>query len=173
MVRSRASSLSSSATISAVSRARTSGLAKITSGARPKSTPEVTEVLADAHARAADLLSQEGDFDGGIREIDLGTSLAIEPTHFRGHLFEIRGVVEERRSKFLRTAGDDRAADAAKERAIEAFQKAIETQDIVIERALGQLDSSAQPGGKDPAPTAVPRAPEPGRFDGSTGPSPR
>ncbi len=117
-------------------------LAKITTGARPRTTPEVTEVLADAHARAADLLSQEGDFDGGIREIDAGLALAADPTHFRGHLFEVRGVVEERRSKHLREIQDGHGADAAKESAIEAFQKAIETQDIVIERALTQLGSA-------------------------------
>ncbi len=137
-------------------------LAKITAGARPRTTPEVTEVLADAHARAADLLSQEGDFDGGIREIDAGLALAVDPTHFRGHLFEVRGVVEERRSKHLREIQDDRGADAAKERAIEAFQKAIETQDIVIESALTQLGSATP---SDSAPTSVPSSRPTGPTD--------
>ena len=117
-----------------------SAMGSITQGARPRTTPEVVEVLADAYARSADLLAKEEDFDAALREVDAGLALAKDPSHFRGHLFEVRGLVEERRSRALRAKGDDAAADAAKERAIEAFQKAIEIQEVVIERALSPDD---------------------------------
>jgi hypothetical protein len=63
----------------------------------------------------------------------------------------MRGVVEERRSKALRKAGDEAGADAAKERAIEAFQKAIDIQEAVIERALeGSGPAAPQPSASAP-----------------------
>lgn len=140
-------------------KAAIAAMAQITKGARPAMSPEVEEVLADAYARAAGLLAQEGDFDGGMAEIDAGLALAKAPTHFRGHLFEIRGVVEEARSKDLRAKGDGPGADAAKERAIEAFQKAIEIQEKVIERALDDVDAaSAGSAGLAPALSAGPSA---------------
>jgi tetratricopeptide (TPR) repeat protein len=124
---------------------------KVTQGARPAMTPEVEEVLADAQARAADLLSKDGEYDAALAQIDAGLALAKTPTHFRGHLFEMRGVVEERRSKALRKAGDEAGADAAKERAIEAFQKAIDIQEAVIERALeGSGPAAPQPSASAP-----------------------
>lgn len=128
----------------------------ITQGARPKLTPEVVEVLADAYARSGDLWAKEGDFDAGVREVDAGLALATTPTHFRGHLFEVKGLIEERRSQALRAKGQEAEADAAKERAIEAFQKAIEIQEQVIERALGGGDGVDGGGAPTNAPSAVP-----------------
>jgi len=103
--------------------------------------PEVAEVIADTYARLADLRSQEGDTDGALRDIDAGLELAKSPTHFRGRLFEVRGVVLERRLKELEKGGDKDGAGRVKTQAIEAFDKAIEIQNQVIESSL--------PGGAD------------------------
>lgn len=103
-------------------------------GAAP--SPEVAEVVADTRARLADLRSATGDFDAALRDVDEGLALAREETHFRGHLFEVRGVVEERRSKALTEKGDAPGAEAARKEALAAFEKAIEIQDSVIAKAL-------------------------------------
>ncbi len=104
-------------------------------GASPP--PEVAEVIADTRARLADLKSASGDFDAAGREIDEGLRLAAEPTHFRGHLVELRGLVEERRSAALKEKGDLKGAEAARQAAMKSFEQAIEIQDEVIARALG------------------------------------
>lgn len=105
--------------------------------ARRPATPEADEVAADTRARLAELRSAAGDFEAALADIEAGLALAKTPTHFRGHLFEVRGVVWERRSAALAAAGDDRGAAEARERAIAEFARAIEVQDEVIERALG------------------------------------
>ena len=113
-------------------------LESLTSGARPGgSLPEVGEVLADTHARIADLRSARGEFDAAIRDVDAGLAFATETTYFRGHLFEVRGLVEERRAKALAGKGDAVAASAARKAAIDAFDEAVRIQDEVIASALG------------------------------------
>jgi len=116
-------------------------LEQLSTGPRPASSPEVLEVLADTHARLADLRSQGGQFDAAELEIQRGLLLAERPTHFRGHLFEVRGLVEERRMQSLREAGDTAGAERARKLALDAFEAAIEVQDEVIRAALG-----AEPG---------------------------
>ncbi len=119
-------------------------------GATP--SPEVAEVIADTRARLADLRSSIGDFEPAIRDVDEGLSLAKESTHFRGHLFEVRGVVEERRSKALAEKGDATGAEGARKDALTDFEKAIEIQDEVIARALDLKGSEPAPAksGADP-----------------------
>jgi tetratricopeptide (TPR) repeat protein len=112
------------------------GLAR---GPRPghgESPPEVAEVLADTHARLADLESDLGDFTKALGEVESGLSLAPAPTHFRGHLFEVKGVVLERQSKALDALGETAGAERAKASAVEAFEAAIKIQDQVIREAL-------------------------------------
>ncbi len=58
--------------------------------------PEVREVLADTHARLADLESRFGKYDAARQHIHRGLELAQEISYFRGHLFEVRGLVAER-----------------------------------------------------------------------------
>jgi tetratricopeptide (TPR) repeat protein len=118
-------------------------LEQLVTGPRPASSPEVVEVLADSHARLADLRSQGGQFDAAERDIQKGLVLAREPTHFRGHLFEVRGLVEERRMQSLREAGDTAGAERARKLALEAFEAAIEVQDEVIRAALGAEPAEA------------------------------
>jgi hypothetical protein len=124
-------------------------LGQITSGPLPggSSPPaEVAEVIADARARLADLESSAGDIDAALREIDAGLAYAVTPTHFRGHLFEVKGIVLERRHAALKEKGDSKGAERVKGEAITAFNEAIEIQNKVIEGALlGAGDAGAAP----------------------------
>jgi hypothetical protein len=112
-------------------------LRQVTEGSRPALTPEVREVLADTHARIAELRAKDGDFDGAKREVSLGLDLATEPSSFRGHLFEVEGVIEQELMTDLEKRGDSSGAAAAKERAKTAFDQAISTQEETIYRAIG------------------------------------
>jgi len=96
---------------------------------------EVREVLADTRARLADLESRRGDFDAALKNVDQGLTLVSEPSYFRGHLFETRGVIEERRTKALTERGDQAAASRARERALAAFEEAMRIQQAVIKGA--------------------------------------
>jgi tetratricopeptide (TPR) repeat protein len=100
--------------------------------------PEVREVLADTHARLADLESQLGRYEAAERHVTLGLKGATEPSYFQGHLFEVRGLLEERRAKFLRERGRPEDADRASRAAIAAFEQAMQIQARVIERSLGR-----------------------------------
>jgi hypothetical protein len=101
----------------------------------PGNAPESREVLADTRARLADLRSRGGDFDRAEADIAEGLRLVPETSYFRGHLFEVRGLSEERRSKALSSAGDAANAELAKNRALAAFQEAMAIQAAVIERS--------------------------------------
>jgi hypothetical protein len=57
-------------------------------------------------------------------------------SYFRGHLFEVLGLVEERRSSALAARGERPLADRARQRAIDAFEQAINIQDAVIRTAI-------------------------------------
>jgi hypothetical protein len=96
---------------------------------------EVREVLADTRARLADLKSRRGDFDSALADIDRGLGHVPEASYFRGHLFETRGLVEERRTKALASQGDQAGAAKARERALTAFEEAMRIQQSVIKDA--------------------------------------
>jgi len=98
--------------------------------------PEVQEVLADTFARLADLQSRTGRYDDAARSIEDGLKRAPAGSYFEGHLYEVRGVSEQRRADFLATRGDVAAARAAREAAMKAFERALEIQDQVVSRAL-------------------------------------
>jgi hypothetical protein len=105
-----------------------------------KKPPEVVEVTADTLARLADLESEDGKFDEAARDVADGITLATEPTHYRGRLFEVRGLVEERRSKALKEKGDSAGAERARKAAMESFGQAMDIQEDVIARSLKQKD---------------------------------
>jgi tetratricopeptide (TPR) repeat protein len=100
----------------------------------PRKAPEIDEVIADTHARLADLVSKTGDFTLATKHVDQGLGRAPSATYFRGHLLEVRGLVEERLAKDLATKGDAPGAAAAKDRAMKAYEEAIAIQDEVIKK---------------------------------------
>jgi hypothetical protein len=111
-------------------------LQALTEAARPPGNPpEVDEVLADTHARSADLLSRAGRFDQAEVEVAAGLESAKAPTYFRGHLFEVRGLLLERREKALRGAGRGPEADLAREASLGAYEEAMKIQAAVIRAA--------------------------------------
>jgi hypothetical protein len=117
----------------------------LTSGPTPAGkAPEVDEVLADTRARMADLLSQAGRFDQAAEQVSLGLERAKTSNYFRGHLFEVRGLVEERREKALRTNGRGQEADQARQRSLSAYEEAMKIQADVI-------------GATTPAPSGAPQ----------------
>lgn len=111
----------------------------------PEPTPEVTEVLADTRARIADLLSQSGRFDQADKELEEGLTNARESSYFRGHLFEVRGLVEERRAKALSSTGRGQEAEKARERSLSAYEEAMKIQAEVIQRAAPAGSSLPRP----------------------------
>jgi len=62
--------------------------------------------------------------------------LSPKGSYFEGHLYEMRGVNEERRAKARAEAGDEPGAQAARRQAFQAFERAIEIQDGVIRKEL-------------------------------------
>jgi tetratricopeptide (TPR) repeat protein len=111
----------------------------------PGDAPEVGEVLADTHARRADLLSRAGRFDHAAEAVDEGLKVARATTYFRGHLFEVRGLLEERREKAERSAGRGPEADRARERSLGAYEEAMKIQAEVIQKATGAARPSTGP----------------------------
>ena len=112
-------------------------LGSLLSGPLPpkRGAAEVREVLADTRARLADFKSRRGDFDAALGDVDKGLDLVPEQSYFRGHLYETRGLVEERRTKALTASGDLTGAAAARERALAAFEEAMRIQQAVIKGA--------------------------------------
>jgi hypothetical protein len=98
--------------------------------------PEVEEVLADAYARLAELQLKKGDHDAAAGAIARGLEHAPGTTYFRGHLFEVHGLVESGRSAQLADAGKPVEAARATDRAMQLLEDAIKIQDQVIQRSL-------------------------------------
>ncbi len=113
-----------------------------------KKPPELVEVTADTFARIADLESEDGKFDEAARAVDAGLALATEPTHYRGRLFELRGVVEQRREKTLKDKGDKAGAAKAHDVALDAFGQAMDIQEDVIARMMKEKEREKDKGGK-------------------------
>jgi tetratricopeptide (TPR) repeat protein len=114
-------------------------LRAVVDGPRPGgSNPpeEVREVLADTLARLADLESRVGRFDAARDNVRKGLELVDEPNYFRGHLFEVQGLLEQRYADESSKRGDEEQAQKAKQRALEAFGTAMDIQEKVIEQAL-------------------------------------
>jgi hypothetical protein len=101
--------------------------------------------LADTRARSAELLSEAGRFDQADEELKQGLDHAKTPTYFRGHLFEVRGLVEERREKALRANGRGPEADQARERSLDAYEEAMKIQAQVIGAAAPPSASPSAP----------------------------
>ena len=107
--------------------------------------PEIEEVLADAYARLAELDVRAHDVDGASAAVREGMAHAPDATYFRGHLLEVGGIVEETRASLLADAGKSDEAAKARTRALASLEEAVDVQDKVIGRALG--DAGAREGG--------------------------
>ncbi|HET9959374.1 MAG TPA: hypothetical protein VFQ61_33015 [Polyangiaceae bacterium] len=101
----------------------------------PVGAPEVKEVQADTLARLADLESRRERFDRADASIERGLSIVLEPTYFRGRLYEVRGLIEERRAAAMKSRGDLEQAEAARQRALQALEMSMKIQSDVIEKS--------------------------------------
>ena len=114
-------------------------LERIVHAPRPhpgQTIPEIEETLADAYARMADLRLTKGDVVGARKDVDDGLAHAAEPTYFRGHLFTMYGIVEQRRAAIAADAGQDAEAAEARAHALKLLREAMDIQERVIGRAL-------------------------------------
>jgi hypothetical protein len=100
----------------------------------PAGSPEGEDVLMDARARLAQLLSARGDLDQAMTIVDEGLAKASRQSFFVANLHTVRGQLLEARATLIEDR-DKKAASAARRQAIEAHDRA-----IAIEKALiGQL----------------------------------
>jgi hypothetical protein len=106
--------------------------------------PEIEEVLADTHARVAELRLRAGDVEAASRAVRDGMAHAPEPTYFRGHLLEVEGIVEETRAARLADAGRADEAKKARAVALERLDQAVKVQEKVIERSLQGADGGSR-----------------------------
>lgn len=110
-------------------------LTAVTEGAgSPGASPEADEVLSDTFARIADLLSRVGRYEQADEQIERGLARAKAPSYFRGHLFEVRGILQERREKALRAHGRGQEADQARALSLDAYEEAMKIQAEVVKR---------------------------------------
>jgi tetratricopeptide (TPR) repeat protein len=88
---------------------------RLTQAQRPhpsRPAPEVDEVLGDAYARLAELRLKKGDLDQAAESVARGLEHTPDPTYFKGHLLEVKGLVEETRAAQLTDAGKPEEAEA-------------------------------------------------------------
>jgi hypothetical protein len=118
-----------------------SAMERLVAARRPhpeRKAPEVEEVLADAHARLAELRLKKGDLEGAAGAVKSGLEHVAEATYFRGHLVEVQGLVEEARAAQLADAGNAEGAAKAREHAIQLLEEVVKIQDQVIQRSLAK-----------------------------------
>lgn len=108
----------------------------------PPDRAEAEEVLADTYARVAELESQLGRFDAANANVERGLGFAKGTTYYLGHLFEIKGVVAERRAKKLRADGEAEAARLAERDAVKAFERSMQIQEKVLDELLKSKDDA-------------------------------
>jgi hypothetical protein len=103
--------------------------------------PEISEVLADAHARLAELQLERGDLVAASDAARRGLAHAPDATYFRGHLFEVQGIVEKTRASALEDAGKRDEASRARRQATDALEEAVRIQAQVIQRSLPDAEA--------------------------------
>jgi tetratricopeptide (TPR) repeat protein len=109
---------------------------RLVAAVRPAPAPEVDEVLADAHARRAEIAIKLKDLPAAEESVRKGLELAKSPSYFRGHLLEVFGLLEQARSKALTEAGKPDEAKAAQARALDRLDEAVRMQEAVIAKTL-------------------------------------
>jgi hypothetical protein len=117
-------------------------LEQLVTGLEPSGPrPEVDEVMADSYARMAELRVRQEEFERAEDDVVKGLERARARTYFRGHLFEVRGLVYEKLSEKLAKAGKGAEAEEARQKATRASSEAVRLQDEVIEQALADSGS--------------------------------
>jgi hypothetical protein len=84
----------------------------------------------------AEFQSTLGRFDDAEASVERGMARAQGTTYYRGHLYEMRGVVAERRAKTLRAQGKLDEAKRAEAAAMSAFEKSMQIQEKVLDDLL-------------------------------------
>lgn len=122
---------------------------KLLSAPRPhdgRPVPEIEEVLADAHARLAELELERGNVLAAGDAAKGGLAHAPDVSYFRGHLVEMQGLVEEARAAELADAGKPEEAAKARGQAIQLLEEVVRIQEQVIQRSVGGRDGGAAEG---------------------------
>ncbi len=107
---------------------------------------EAREVVADTQARIADLESRLLRFENALGRISAALVWVPETSYFRGHLFETRGLVEQRQAEEHAKWGRTAESAAAKVRALAAFETAMQIQADVIRQTPPDSSSKPSPG---------------------------
>ena len=110
--------------------------------------PEIEEVLADAYARIAELEVRAGDLAAADEAARAGLEHAPDATYFRGHLLEVRGIVDESRAASLADAGNEAGAAKARAEAMRWLEEAVSVQERVIGGALADDGGAGEGGGR-------------------------
>lgn len=106
--------------------------------------PEAAEVMADTHARLAELRARRGEYERADKDVESGLRFAPAPTYFRGHLLEVRGLLFAKQSADLDKAGKTDEAKRAREKASAASLEAVRIQDEVIKSTLAEAGPAAR-----------------------------
>jgi len=113
-------------------------LEQLVGGTLPRGQPaEAAEVMADTHARLAELRTRRGDYAKADQDVASGLKFAPSPTYFRGHLLEVRGLIYQKEGDELAKAGKASEAKLAREKSLAASVEAMRIQDEVIKSTLG------------------------------------
>jgi tetratricopeptide (TPR) repeat protein len=99
----------------------------------PDNAPEAEDVILDARARLAKLLVTSGAIEEAMVVVDHGLRDASRDSFFVANLHTVRGEVWEARALRSDEAGENEAARASRHQAIEAFDRAIQINEALLE----------------------------------------
>lgn len=99
----------------------------------PGNAPEAEDVILDARARLAKLLVTSGAIEEAMVVVDHGLRDASRDSFFVANLHTVRGEVWEARALRSDEAGENEAARASRHQAIEAFDRAIQINEALLE----------------------------------------
>jgi hypothetical protein len=88
---------------------------------------------------------KNGDLDAAAAAVEKGLSHVEGITYFKGHLVEVKGLVEEARAARYADAGNAAEAAKSREKAIQLLEEVVRIQDQVIRSSLGKDASNGAP----------------------------
>jgi hypothetical protein len=136
-------------------------------GQKGTAPAEAREVIADTQARISDLESRLQRFDNALQRIESALGWVPETSYFRGHLFETRGIVEQRQAEEFAKSNRPLESAAAKARALIAFETAMQVQADVIRQTPADSANTASTVVGIPSHSSVPRPSEPRTTQGT------